>query len=486
MACTSPRRTRRSMSRLATTPGKRLVMPRSSTAYGSPEWGTSLVLIAPLYSIPDANGGWERSKPARPASVIEPGRTRSGQHRDLAGLDLVGELLDLCLDVVDESAGGGQDDAVGLQVVDDVRVTNDLAVIEVVDVGVDRVVDPLERRGHDHRLQRGVADRLVLVGVDADGTAVGGLGRLEDAEAGAAGRRVDDVGALVVHALGDDLALRRVVEPGEVAGGRDVLDVDGDVRLHGLGAGHVAGLELLDQRGLLTADEADVVGRRLQGGGDTGQEGALVLREPQSGDVSGAERLAVGVQSAGVDDRELGVRVLLGHVADHVAVGEAHRDDRVVALICELGEQVGTVGGVGVRRELGVLAAVVLDRLLDAREGGVVERLVTATAGVVSDADLQVATAAAAAPAAAAAAVLLVAGTGRQRHAAGEQQHGGLRHPRSAQDDLLSGRARAAVGRSAPRTSGSRATARPAATAPGATRRRGTLAACGAAQKAPR
>src|SRR4051794_1180118 len=449
--------------------------PRSSPAGAGPT----------LPQAPHVNGGWERRNTALPASVRRPGRSRSGGHLDLAGLDLVRVLLDLALDVVDEAAGGGQADAVRLQVVDDVRAALDLAADEVVDERVHGVVDPLERRGHDHRLQRGVADRLVLVGVDADGTAVGGLGRLEDAEAGAAGRRVDDVGTLVVHALGDDLALRRVVEPGEVAGGRDVLDVDGDVRLHGLGAGHVAGLELLDQRGLLTADEADVVGRRLQGGGDTGQEGALVLREPQSGDVSGAERLAVGVQSAGVDDRELGVRVLLGHVADHVAVGEAHRDDRVVALVGELGEQVGTVGGVGVRRELGVLAAVVLDRLLDAGEGGVVERLVTATAGVVGDADLQVAAAAAAAPAAAAA-VVLVAGTRRQGHAAGEQQHGGLRHPRSAQDDLLSGRARAAVGRSAPRTSGSRATARPAATAPGATRRRGTLAARGAAQKAPR
>src|SRR3954470_9658351 len=117
IAWTSPRRTRRSMSRLATTPGKRLVMPLSSTAYGSPERGSSLVLIAPLYSIPDANGGWERSTPARPASVIEPERSRSGGHRDPAGLDLVRVLLDLALDVVDEAAGGGQADAVGLQVV---------------------------------------------------------------------------------------------------------------------------------------------------------------------------------------------------------------------------------------------------------------------------------------------------------------------------------------------------------------------------------
>src|SRR3954471_16861931 len=179
------------MSRLATTPGKRLVMPRSSTAYGSPAAGTSLVLIAPLYSIPDANGGGERSKPARPASVLRPERSRSGGHRDLAGLDLVRVLLDLALDVVDEATRGGQADAVGLQVVGDVRAALDLAGDEVVDVGVHGVVDPLEHRGHDDRLQRGVTDGLVLVGVDADGAGVRGLGGLEDADAGAAGRRVD-------------------------------------------------------------------------------------------------------------------------------------------------------------------------------------------------------------------------------------------------------------------------------------------------------
>src|SRR3954454_12917764 len=450
------------MSRLATTPGKRLVMPRSSTAYGSPAAGTSLVLIAPLYSIPDANGGWERSTPARPASVIEPERSRSGGHRDPAGLDLVRVLLDLALDVVDEAAGGGQADAVRLQVVGDVRPALDLAVDEVVDVRLDGVVDPLQHGGHDHRLQRRVADRLVLVGVDADGTGVGGLGRLEDADAGAAGRRVDDVSALVVHALGDDLTLGRVVEAGEVTGGRDVLDVDGDVGLGRLGAGHVAGLEGLDQRGLDAADEADVVGRGLQRRGHAAEERALVGGELQAGDVAGTERLAVGVQRAGVDDRELGVRVLLGHVADHVAVGEPDGDDRVVALVGELGEQVGAVGRVGVRRELGVLAAVVLGRLLDAGEGGVVERLVPTAAGVVGDADLQIAAGAAASAAATGAAVLLVTGAGRQCHAAGQQQghpsQAGLHHPRSAQDDLLSGRACCAVGAACPELRGSAGT----------------------------
>src|SRR3954469_1331336 len=365
--------------------------PRSSPAGAGPT----------LPQSPHVNGGWERRNTALPASVRRPGRSRSGRHRDLAGLDLVGVLLDLGLDVVDEATGGGQADAVGLQVVDDVRPALDLAVHEVVDVRLDGVVDPLEHGGHDHRLQRRVADRLVLVGVDADGTGVGGLGRLEDADAGAAGRRVDDVSALVVHALGDDLTLGRVVEAGEVTGGRDVLDVDGDVGLGRLGAGHVAGLESLDQRGLDAADEADVVGRGLQRRGHAAEERALVGGELQAGDVAGTERLAVGVQRAGVDDRELGVGVLLGHVADHVAVGEADGDDRVVALVGELGEQVGPVGGIGVGRQLPEGSPVVLDGGLHPGVGGVVERLVTAATGVVGDPDLQVLAAAATAAAAA-------------------------------------------------------------------------------------
>src|SRR4051812_23444340 len=48
MACTSPRRTRSSMSRLATTPGKRLVIPRSSTAYGEPSAGGPAAALLPV------------------------------------------------------------------------------------------------------------------------------------------------------------------------------------------------------------------------------------------------------------------------------------------------------------------------------------------------------------------------------------------------------------------------------------------------------
>ena len=77
----------------------------------------------------------------------------------------------------------------------------DVAVDEVADERLDRVVDALEHRRHDHGLQGRVVDGVVLVGVDTDRALVRGGGRLEHAEAGAAGRVVDDVGTGVVHAL---------------------------------------------------------------------------------------------------------------------------------------------------------------------------------------------------------------------------------------------------------------------------------------------
>ena len=174
------------------------------------------------------------------------------------------------------------------------------------------------------------------------------------------------------------------------------------------------------------------LGRGLQRRRDAGEVGALVLGEQQAGQVVQARR-----GHRGVDDREAGVRVLRGDLGDVLAVGEADGDDRVVALVGELGEQVGAVGGVGVGAQLGDLAAVVLDGRLDARVGGVVERTVTPAAGVVGEADLEVT--AARCCRRWRCRRLLVAGTGREGHAAGQQQRRGLRHPRSAQDDLLSG-----------------------------------------------
>ena len=50
-------------------------------------------------------------------------------------------------------------------------------------------------------------------------------------------------------------------------------------------AGLVPGLERLDERHVDAADEADLTALALEGGGRTGQEGALLRGEQQAGDV---------------------------------------------------------------------------------------------------------------------------------------------------------------------------------------------------------
>ena len=120
---------------------------------------------------------------------------------DVAVDDLLPEVVDLVLDVVDEATGRGQADAVALEVVDDVGAALDVAVDELADEGLHRVVHALEHRGHDHGLQRRVVDRLVLVGVDTDRPRAGRGSGLEDTGAGTAGDLEDDVGTGLVHAL---------------------------------------------------------------------------------------------------------------------------------------------------------------------------------------------------------------------------------------------------------------------------------------------
>ena len=74
-------------------------------------------------------------------------------------------------------------------------------------------------------------------------------------------------------------------------------DSDLDVGVDGLGAGDVAGLELLDQVVLDATDEADRAGLALQRGGGADEERALLLGERSDGDVRAA--VVVG-ESSGV------------------------------------------------------------------------------------------------------------------------------------------------------------------------------------------
>src|SRR4051812_14002561 len=227
MACTSPRATRSSMSLFATTPGKRLVIPRSSTASGV----DSSILSPRGRCGGDGRGGgppgrarrrprptprpytrkttgpgpvppWTRRRPSVLRNCFPPSGARGGRGLDLAADDLLLEGVELVGDVVDLPPGGGQADALGLEVGDPVLAAGHVALGEVGDELLDRVVDPLEDRGHDHRLQRRITDGLVLVGVHADGLAAGLRRGAEHALPRGAGGVVHDVRPALVHALG--------------------------------------------------------------------------------------------------------------------------------------------------------------------------------------------------------------------------------------------------------------------------------------------
>src|SRR6478736_2286406 len=103
-ACTSPRRTRRWMSSFATTPGNRLVIPTSSTAYPPPSCTpTSCTAVDSAMPSPGALVGSRGRLPLR----------RAG-HRDLAADDRRLVRVQLRRDVRQVVARGGVPHAVHL------------------------------------------------------------------------------------------------------------------------------------------------------------------------------------------------------------------------------------------------------------------------------------------------------------------------------------------------------------------------------------
>src|SRR5262249_55861111 len=136
------------------------------------------------------------------------GRLR--RYRDLTADDLLLVGVQLVLDVVDLAAGDGVADAVHLQV-EDPGARRERTGRKLLDEREHRGVHPLEHRRDDHVLELR-RDRVVLVGVHADGPLALGLRGLEHAGARAARGLVDHVGAGVVHAFGRGLALGRVIE----------------------------------------------------------------------------------------------------------------------------------------------------------------------------------------------------------------------------------------------------------------------------------
>ncbi len=131
----------------------------------------------------------------------------SGRDDDVAGHDLLLEVLELVDDVVDVATGGGVADAVVGQG-ERVEATGSGALLDVLGHLVHGDIDALE-----HRCQAvGLLLRrveLILVGVDADGPLAGtGLDRgLDHSATGTASSGVDHVRASVVPAEGDFLGL---------------------------------------------------------------------------------------------------------------------------------------------------------------------------------------------------------------------------------------------------------------------------------------
>ena len=91
----------------------------------------------------------------------------------------------------------------------------------------------------------------------------------------------------------------------------DVLDEHLDVGVDALGAGHEAGLELLDQLVGHAADEAELAALGLQRGGGADEERALLLGEHDVVHVVGLDD--------GVDEQEVRVGVGGRRLGDRVA-----------------------------------------------------------------------------------------------------------------------------------------------------------------------
>jgi hypothetical protein len=100
------------------------------------------------------------------------------------------------------------------------------------------------------------------------------------------------------------------------------------VRVHVHGSGIEAAVELVDQGDVHAADEAHLAALVHQPGDGPDQEGAFVLGEGQAGDVAGLSE----VRNKSVDDGEVQVREVRGHLGDRVREQEAHADDQVVAV----------------------------------------------------------------------------------------------------------------------------------------------------------
>src|SRR5581483_11279567 len=188
-ACTSPARTSKSTRSFATTPGKRLVIPRTSRT------GASAAIAR------DSTGVGGGPPPSRVLRL----ELDDGLDLDLPGRDLLADrdrLRDERLRHL--RADGAEADAAVLQAVEHVGAALELARLRLGRQVLDGLVDPLQgARQH-------VRPEVELVGVDAPDVVL--LRRREGAEATAARDLEDDLRALLDLRQRRLVALRLVVE----------------------------------------------------------------------------------------------------------------------------------------------------------------------------------------------------------------------------------------------------------------------------------
>src|SRR5690242_14910260 len=186
-ACTSPRRSVRSMWSLAVRPPKRLTMPRSSSA---------------------SSAASDASRVVMPPSLVA---LRLLGRGDLAGRDLLLDLRDLRGVLLAHLVELADAHAAVLDVEHLVGAALERAVLRRLDGIEDRDVDLLRRARHDLRAE----ERLIVV--DADRLDLLLLGGVDRAEAALAGGGEDDLRALVDLVQRQLLALRLVDEVLRVA-----------------------------------------------------------------------------------------------------------------------------------------------------------------------------------------------------------------------------------------------------------------------------
>src|ERR671918_124715 len=361
-ACTSPFASSKSTPSLATTPGKRFVMPLSSRRGASAMEGKE---------------GWGPA-PAPSGSF--------GLFDRLGDLDLAG------------------DDQLGLRhrLVDGLlrRVRRELAEPDAVLREAERrhaaalegvVHDRLDGRehGHVHALERAREDVVAeerLVGVHADAPDAPLLGAVESTEPAAAGDLEHDVRAVGDLVERELLAPRLVDEVLRVAVER--LDVGIRVRRALLETGD----EAVDGRDLHSAYARDRVALGHEPRQVAREVPRLLLLEEEAlevGQLARVRLLAPLSAVGGVDDGEVRLRELLRGRVRSLGHEEADRDDQVEALVGERREVRDVV-----RVRLGLqhpdLDAELLRRLLEALVGQRVEAAVVQAADVGDEPDLNV------------------------------------------------------------------------------------------------